>query len=134
MWAVCCFSAACNCPDLWREYGGGGAGIMVEYPTPDGSSAGFAGKVIYSDEPVRLDLLRLDEHTAYRVFTTKTMQWAREREYRMVEPLDTPYSGRSFVYRDLQIASVTIGENLQSASVERIRQTCKQKGIVVKDA
>jgi hypothetical protein len=134
MWAICCFSAACNCPHLWREYGAEGAGIMVEYPTPDGSSAGLAGKVNYTDEPVRLDLLRLDEHTAYRVFTTKTMRWAREQEYRLVERLDAPFSGCSFVYGDLQIASVTIGVRLQAASTERIRQICRQHGIEVKDA
>ena len=68
MWAICCFSAACNCPHLWREYGADGEGIMVEYPTPEGASVGLAGKVNYTDEPVRLDLSRLDEHTAYRVF------------------------------------------------------------------
>ena len=107
---------------------------MVEYPTPEGSSAGLAGKVNYTDEPVRLDLLRLDEHTAYRVFTTKTMRWAREQEYRLVERLDKPYSGCSFVYGDLQIASVTIGVRLRAASAVRVRQTCRHHGVVVKDA
>ena len=134
MWAICCFSAACDCPYLWREYGADGAGIMVEYPTPEGSSAGLAGKVNYTDEPVRLDLLQLDESTMYRVFTTKMAQWSREREYRLVERLDAPCSGRSFVYSDLKIASVTVGARMQAASADRIRHVCRQAGIKVRDA
>lgn len=134
MWAICCFSAARDCPYLWREYGGDGLGIMVEYPTPEGSSAGLAGRVSYTDEPVRVDLLRMDESTMYRVFTTKTTRWSREREYRLVERLDAPSSGRSFVYGNLKIASVTVGPRLQVASADRIRLVCHQVGIEVRDA
>ncbi|MCR9248574.1 MAG: hypothetical protein NXI31_26405 [bacterium] len=134
MWAICCFSAARDCPYLWREYGADGAGIMIEYPTPEGSSAGLAGRVTYTDEPVRLDLLQMDESTMYRVFTTKTTQWRREREYRMAQRLDAPSSGRSVVFSDLKIASVTIGARLQVASAARVQQVCQRAGIEVRQA
>jgi hypothetical protein len=133
-WAICCFSAAGDCPYLWREYGAAGAGIMVEYPTLEGSPAGLAGKVNYADEPVRLDLLNLDESVMYKVFTTKRKQWSREREYRLVERLEEPFSGRSFIYGDLRISSVSIGARLQAAFAEHIRRVCRGHGIEVKDA
>jgi hypothetical protein len=133
-WAICCFSASYNCPHMWREYATGGAGIMIEYPTPEGSSAGLAGKVNYTDEPIRLDLLTLDESVMYRVFTTKSKKWSGEREYRLVERLDEPFSGRSFIYSDLQISSITIGCAMQAAFSERIRILCNEHGIALRNA
>ena len=133
-WAICCFSASRDCAYMWEQYGADGAGIMVEYPTPEGSSSGLASKVNYTDDPVRLDLLRLDESAVYRVFTTKAKQWSRENEYRLVERLKEPFSGRSFRYSDLRIASVTIGVRLQSTFVKRIREVCREASIDVCDS
>lgn len=133
-WAICCFSARRDCPYMWQQYAADGAGIMVEYPTAGGSPAGLAGKVNYTDEPVRVDLLTLDESVAYRVFTTKTTLWSREQEYRLVERLDEPSAGRLFTYRDLRIASVTIGIRLQTDFADRIRSTCSEHGIEIKNA
>ena len=94
-----------------------------------GSPAGMAGKVNYSDEPVRLDLLTLDEREVYRVFTTKTIQWSMEREYRLVERLNEPFAGRLFTYSGLRIASVTIGMRLEAGFVDRFRSICSEHGI-----
>lgn len=133
-WAICCFSASRDCPYMWQQYGADGAGIMVEYPAPEGSSAGLAGKVKYTDEPVQIDLCHLDESDVYRVFTTKTLKWSTEREYRLVMRLEEPFSGKSIVFSDLQIASVTVGPRLEGAFLDRVRSTCSEHGIEIKNA
>lgn len=133
-YAICCFSAANSCPVLWRDYGGDESGIMLEYPTEAGTSTGLACKVNYTDEPVRLNLLRLDYPAVHRVFTTKTKRWAHEREYRMIERLRAPFSGGSFRYGDLAITSVTLGARLPECAAAAIRRTCDQHNIPIRNS
>ncbi|MBN1928363.1 MAG: DUF2971 domain-containing protein [Chlorobiaceae bacterium] len=130
-WTVCCFSAKANDVDLWHRYGGGGSGIVLAYEAKKDSSIGMAAKVKYKDEKVVLDILRLDEEKSYEIFTTKQKKWECEEEYRMVERLDVPFSGKDIVYPDVNILSIRLGERLEDHYRTDIIDLCQNLNISI---
>ncbi len=130
-WAICCFSVKGNCPHLWKEYAGNGAGIVLEYEAEEGSSIGLARRVNYTDEPVLLDLLKIDEKKCYEIFTTKARKWAVEEEYRLVERLTIPKGGKNYIYSDVKIRSVRLGPDLNIMFRQEIIALCQQIGITI---
>lgn len=133
-WAICCFSAKGNCPDLWRRYSGNGKGIVLEYEAKESSSIGLAAKVKYTDNPVHLDILHIDEEKCYEIFTTKTKKWEIEQEYRMVERLSVPKSGKNINYSDIHILSVRLGSLLNQNSRKDIIDLCENMEIAIHDS
>jgi len=117
--------------DLWKEYASNGAGIVLEYEAEEGSSIGLAGRVKYTDEPVLLDLLKIDELKCYEIFTTKTTKWRVEEEYRMVERLIFPMAGNNFSYFDVKIRSVRLGINLNKIFRKEIMDLCQHMDVAI---
>jgi hypothetical protein len=133
-WAICCFSAKGNCPHLWRRYAGNGKGIVLEYEAKEGSSIGMAAKVKYTDNPVFLDILQIDEEKCYEIFTTKITKWDIEQEYRMVEKLRVPNSGKNFTYSDIRILSVRLGSVLNKNFRKEIIDLCQNMKIAIHES
>lgn len=130
-WSVCCFSAKASDVELWHRYGGNGSGIVLAYEAKKGSSIGMAAKIKYKDERVLLDILRLDEEKSYEIFTTKQKKWEYEEEYRMVERLDVPFSGKNIVFPDVNILSVRLGESLKDHYRTEIIDLCQNLNITI---
>jgi hypothetical protein len=130
-WGVCCFSSRGNDPRLWDEYACGSNGVVISYKADAGSSLGLAGRVKYTDTPVCVDILKLSESIIYEVFTTKQKKWEHEAEYRIVERLNSPETGRDFHYRDIAISGVIIGIGVSENKREIIERTCAEFRIPV---
>jgi hypothetical protein len=130
-WGVCCFSSNGSSTRMWSEYGANGNGVVICYKADETTSLGLAGKVEYTDEPIYLDLLKMNESLAYKIFTTKTTEWSHEAEYRIVERLPEPESGRSYIYTDTIIDSVTVGSQISQEKDHLIRELCLSLGVKV---
>ena len=131
-WAVCCFSIDEHSSRMWQEYACNYNGVIITYLADKSVSLGLAGKVIYSDRPVMLDIMDINEEKMYEIFTTKDLKWEYESEYRIIEKLDEPESGINKFYKDNKILSITIGRNVSSEYQHIICDLCEKKGILIK--
>ena len=130
-WAICCFTTKGNSPELWNEYARNGEGVVIEYEAKEGSSMGMAGKVKYSNKRVKLDIVKINEEICYKIFTTKTKDWEYEEEYRMVERLHKPKSGKNLYFDDIKILSVRLGVELNNEYAKVIEQLCIENNISI---
>jgi len=130
-WAICCFTTKGNSPDLWKEYAGKGAGIVIEYEAKEGLSIGLASKITYSNKKIKLDILKITEEVCYNIITTKTKRWEHEEEYRMTMRLGDPKIGQNFFFNDVKILSVRLGENLGLEYSKTIQKLCTKNHIPV---
>lgn len=145
---MCCLTATQDSTLMWSYYSGGHTGICIHF---DATKPPFtnAERVIYSDQYPKLPLpiAELDPGALRTLaFLTKSLVWAHEHEYRLINMLlthppeePTHILDDLFIWKTAQLAvihpsfivGVTIGASMQDEDVEKILRICHDRPLKI---
>ncbi len=127
---VLCLSERNDATSMWNHYSDGYRGVVLEFEVLDEIDSCFlcARAVTYSDSPPRLAMLGEwvdciisgDEARWVSLFTeyqyTKTTDWAYEKEWRVVLPLQSgePGSHSDFPFHERELTRVFLGPSIDA--------------------
>lgn len=115
---VSCFSEGCNDLLMWAHYGGNYRGFCLEFDT---SYFQRLHKVKYSEimptfDPIPILRHELDVSDFMSIFTTKSLSWAYEKEWRAIHES----AGTNFGYPPEALTGVYFGPEISQAALEII--------------
>ena len=133
---VACFGTSPDNCVLWKRYGGGGAGVCVEFEIPDWLLGNQLHEVVYDDHR-RLhvdDFLRSrhDLHygtAVYATLLTKTRFWAPEAEIRFLSKkpeIEVRIDGS-------EVTQVVVGPKVEPHAAARVRDLAGATSVTILD-